>query len=89
MKLAMFNVLLEFMNCFARNAQRKVKWETPLFPSNGTKITCGKPWYFNRPLGKNMLRNFLSKAALLLQNSSNTSRSKFANDSARKTSIYK
>ena len=49
-------------------------------------ISDGKPWFFNRPLGKNMLGDFMKNARSLLQNT-NTSRSKIANHSARKTCI--
>ena len=50
-------------------------------------LSNGKPWYFNRPLGKNMLGEFLNKASELLNNNSTTSRSKVANHSARKTCL--
>ena len=49
-------------------------------------IRNDKPWYFNRPLGKNMIGDFLKKSNAILQNSS-SSRSKIANHSARKTCI--
>ena len=44
-------------------------------------------WYYNRPLGKNKLGEFLSKAANVLQQRSASSRSKVSNHSARKTAI--
>ena len=43
-------------------------------------------WYYNRPLGKNKLGEFLSHTQSILGNSA-TSRSKISNHSARKTSI--
>ena len=51
---------------------------------------AGNIWYFPRPLGKNKLGEFLSKAApfVNLENLHNKkSRSKVSNHSARKTSI--
>ena len=48
-------------------------------------VSLGKSWYYNCSLGKNMLAD--CQAALLLQNSSDTSQSKVANHSARKASI--
>ena len=44
-------------------------------------------WYYNRPLGKNKLGEFLSNTASILGQESNSSRSKISNHSARKTSI--
>ena len=43
-------------------------------------------WYLNRPLGKNMLGEFLSKCKHLVPPST-ASRSKVANHSARKTNL--
>ena len=51
------------------------------------KLQDDEPWFFNRPLGKNLLGQFLSKATNLLQTGSSTSRSKVSNHSARKTTI--
>ena len=53
------------------------------------KLKDGQPWYYNRPLGKNKLGEFMSNASRHLPSSSTTgtSRSKVANHSVRKTSI--
>ena len=65
--------------------------DSPFFltmvPDN--RVKDGEPWYYNRPLGKNELGEFLSKALEHLPSSSNrrTSRSKVTNHSCRKTSI--
>lgn len=54
------------------------------------KLQHTQPWYYNRPLGKNKLGEFLSKAPSYLQSisqNSTTSRSKISNHSVRKTAI--
>ena len=52
------------------------------------KLQPSMPWYYNRPLGKNKLGEFLNKASSHLPSqSSTTSRSKISNHSVRKTAI--
>ena len=82
------NVRIYELFCKKRPEESKMS-DSPFFLQMVPKqhVSPGKPWYYNRPLGKNMLGDFLSQAALLLQTSSNTSLSKVANHSARKTSI--
>ena len=67
------------MSCLQGEGQKKAK--------ELEHLSNDKPCYFNRPLGKNMLGEFLNKASELLNNNSTTSRSKVANHSARKTCL--
>ena len=62
--------------------------EVTFFPAM-VYMSIYKSWYFNPPLHKNLLGEFLNKAANILQNSSSacTCRSKISNHSAPKTSI--
>ena len=56
-----------------------------MVPDN--RVQDNLPWYYNRPLGKNKLVEFLNKATEYLGSTNVTSRSKVANHSVSKTSI--
>ena len=81
---------IKIYECFVshRPKERKLS-DSPFFLTNipVERIANNNVWYYNRPLGKNILGQFLSETSSILQNQSNCSRSKVSNHSARKTSI--
>lgn len=76
-------------NKFVRHRPSDAKTEDATFffavvPSNQVKNGI---WYYNRPIGKNLLGKMLHDAREILANNGAASKSKIANHSARKTSI--
>ena len=48
------------------------------------EYTSNKVWYFSKPLGKNSVREFMSKARIILENNPS---GKISNYSARNTTV--